>query len=317
MVRPLRGTLLALVLMMCASQATAARLRVVGSSALFPFVVAVAERFGYQFEFGTPVVESTGTGGGIKYFCSGRGARFPDIVSASRPMTASEKELCARCHVGEILEIPLGLDALVLVRAKEGLFFDLSVEEVRRASEAQTPLPMRWQDVNTQFPDEVIKLFLPPLTAGTREVFHELILGKNARERRDGALRSVADQESVIARKLVQTPDAIGVISYAFLYKNQDTLRPFKMNGVEPTVATITNKRYPLVRPVYLYVKKEALQNQKDLQAFVRYVVSDCVTVLLERYGLVGLPPREKKGVLMRLNHVLKQEHKARALCQG
>lgn len=316
-VGPLWGACLGVIVMMLAPAAVSAPLRVVGSSALFPFIVAVAERFGYQFDYGTPVVESTGTGGGIKYFCSGSGARFPDIVSASRPMTLSERALCARHHIEDILEIPLGLDALVLVRAKEGLFFDLTKDQLRQAIEDKAPLPLRWQEISARFPDEAIKIFLPPQTAGTREVFHHIVVGDEGHERQDGALRSVADQESVIARKLMQTPDAVGVISFAFLYKNQDTLRPFKINSVEPTLETITSKRYPLVRPVFVYVKMDALKEQKNVQAFVRYIASDCVEVLLTRYGLVSLPRKERVHLRARLDQLITGPHKSRGLCQG
>jgi phosphate transport system substrate-binding protein len=270
--------------------------QIVGSSALAPFIVAVAERFGYEYPYGTPVVESTGTGGGIKYFCGGTHERYPPLVSASRPMSQGERAYCKRHGVEEIVEIALGLDALVVVRAKEGLFFPLSMAQLKAATQKVPPLPLRWQEIDRSFPDDPIKIFAPPETSGTRETFDELVFGKKGQARTDGALRSVADQESVIARKLTQTPDAIGVLSYAFLIKNHETLRAFALSGVTPDRETILNRKYPLVRQVYLYAKKSTLKKREDVHAFVAYITSGCVQGFLSRYGLLPLSAKDQRA---------------------
>jgi phosphate transport system substrate-binding protein len=273
--------------------AQAEPLRIVGSSALFPFIVATAERFGYEMDTDTPVVESTGTGGGIKFFCSGTTKAYPDMVTASRPMTPLEKAYCARHGVHGVTEIALGLDALVVARAREGLFFPLTVAQLRAAVQEASHLPTKWQEVSPTFPYEQIKVFLPPETAGTRETFEHLVLSKRGKCRKDGAVRSVADQEGVIARKLSLAPEAMGVLSYAFLIKNHDTLKAFHINGVSPTKHTITSGTYPLVRHVFLYVKTRALQDKEQVRAFVHYITSKQMEELLSSYGLLPLSPRE------------------------
>ena len=270
--------------------------QIVGSSALAPFIVAVAERFGYEYPYGTPVVESTGTGGGIKFFCSGTHVRYPPLVTASRPMSQGERDYCKRHRVEDLVEIPLGLDALVVVRAKEGLFFPLSIDQLKTATQNTLPLPLKWQDIDRSFPDDPIKIFVPPETAGTRETFEALVLGQKGRARTDGALRSVADQESVIARKLIQTPDAMGVVSYAFLIKNHERLQAFTLEGVAPQRETILNKKYPLVRQVYLYVKKSAMRDREDVHAFVSYITSPCVQKFLSLYGLLPLSLKDQRA---------------------
>ena len=105
------------------------QIKIVGSSTVFPFSTTVAERFGKSGDFKTPVVESTGSGGGLKLFCSGVGTEHPDITNASRRIKASEVEKCASNGIDEIVEVKIGYDGIVLANSKAADQFDLSLRD--------------------------------------------------------------------------------------------------------------------------------------------------------------------------------------------
>ena len=161
------------------------QIRAVGSSTVYPFVSTAAEQFGQGGKFKTPIVESTGTGGGFKLFCSGLGDATPDINNASRPITDSEKELCAKNGVTKIVEIPIGYDGIVLANAKDAHHFDLSKKQIFLALARQLPgkdgKPVanphkKWSDIDSKLPAQDIQVYGPPPTSGTRDAFIELAM---------------------------------------------------------------------------------------------------------------------------------------------
>lgn len=280
---------------------SSAPLRIVGSSAMYPFLVAVAERFGYAQGERTPIVEATGTGGGIKSFCSKRGPESPSLVAASRPMTEKERAFCRQQGIVSLLEIPLGLDGLVLATPKnQGTFLkNVTLKELFRAvshppSLSKQALPVRWSDITPRLPSVRLKILVPSTASGTREAFEALVL-KGIPARQDRVLRSAADQETVLVQKLLKTQEAVGVLSYAYLEKNRTSLEPIALEGILPTRATIRSKAYPLVRRVYVYVKGEHWGLNKALAPFVAYLLDPRTENLLAENGLIPLGKEERQ----------------------
>jgi phosphate transport system substrate-binding protein len=257
-------------------------IRIVGSSTVYPFAAAVAERFARANPgVGAPIIESTGTGAGMKLFCAGVGERFPDIENASRRMKASEAKLCAQNGVSRITEIQVGLDGIVLAGGKGSPTLALTTRDIYLAI-AATPYgkpnkAKTWRDVNAKLPAIPIKVFGPPPTSGTRDAIGELLMTpaceKNAAVaalkktneakfkaictgiRTDGAYVEAGENDNLIVRKLGVTSGAYGFFGYSYLEENQGTLRGATINGVGPTYNSIANFSYPGARPLYIYVK--------------------------------------------------------------
>ncbi|MFN3523640.1 MAG: substrate-binding domain-containing protein [Phenylobacterium sp.] len=294
-----------------------------GSSTVFPFATRVAENVARTTGGSPAKVESLGTGGGIKLFCSGTGSSYPDIANASRPMKKSEFEACAANGVNDVVEIKIGFDGIVIANALNGATYDLSEEEIFRALAADLPTgegfapnPNKtWADVDKTLPAERIQVYGPPPTSGTRDAFVELgmeggavkipqlaELKKSDSEaftarahtiRSDGAWTDSGENDNAIVQTLTKTPGSLGVFGYSFLENNADQVKPATINGVKPTHETIADGSYPLARSLYIYVKKGNIGVTPGLREYVAAFVSDAATgkggYLLER-GLIPLP---------------------------
>ncbi|WP_133365342.1 substrate-binding domain-containing protein [Qipengyuania sediminis] len=277
-----------------AGSETRESVRALGSSTVFPFAKAVAEsltRTNPQVK--SPIIESTGTGSGIKLFCSGVGAATPDIVNASRRMKASEYASCKANGVADVIEIQVGLDGLAFASARGGIQLNLTPAAVYKALAARPfgkPQTARtWRDVDPSLPAEPILVYGPPSTSGTRDAFNELVMEKGCQTdpgtkalkeadedrfkaictelRTDGAYVSQGEQDNLIVQKIENNPRAVGVFGFSYLEENADKLRAHTMDGVAPTYETITSFAYPDARPLYIYVKKahlEAIPGLKD-----------------------------------------------------
>ena len=257
-------------------------IRIVGSSTVYPFASAVAERFARANPgVPAPIIESTGTGAGMKLFCAGVGERFPDIENASRRMKASEAKLCAQNGVSRITEIQVGLDGIVLAGGKASPLLNLTTRDIYLALAAapfgKPNKAKTWRDVNGKLPAIPIEVYGPPPTSGTRDAIGELLMTpaceKNAAVaalkktneakfkaictgiRRDGAYVEAGENDNLIVRKLGVTPGAYGFFGYSYLEENQGTLRGATVNGVAPGYNAIANFSYPGARPLYIYVK--------------------------------------------------------------
>ncbi len=268
--------------------------RVVGSSTVYPFATAVAEQLA-QSGGKAPVIESTGTGAGIKLFCAGVGAAHPDIADASRRMKASEYELCKKNGVTEVVEVQVGLDGIAFAEANAGPGMALTPEDVYKALAAnpfgKPNTAKTWQDVNPALPAIPILVYGPPTTSGTRDALAELILTKGCETdpamkalkktdegahkkvctgvREDGAYVDAGENDNLIVQKISQNPKAIGVFGFSFLEENPDSLKGITMSGVTPTYQTISDFTYPGARPLYIYVKKAHLNAIKGLADYV------------------------------------------------
>ena len=294
-----------------------------GSSTVFPFTTRVAETFARKSGGKAPRVESLGTGGGIKLFCSGVGPNTPDIANASRPMKASEFEACAKNGVTDIVEIKIGFDGLVIANARTAPAYDFRPQDIYLGLAAEAPSgsgfaknpATTWKQVNPALPAERIQVYGPPPTSGTRDSFVELGMEAGAKKvpamaalreqdedafkqragrlREDGGWVDSGENDNAIVQTLTRTPGALGAFGYSFLDQNRSTVKPAKINGVAPTPETIANGTYPLSRSLFIYVKKAHLASTPKLREFVAEYVSEAAAGrggYLQDRGLIPLP---------------------------
>jgi phosphate transport system substrate-binding protein len=306
------------------------QIRIVGSSTVFPFTTAVAENFGRANpQFRPPIVESTGTGGGIKLFCAGVGARHPDIVNASRRIKASEMRDCAKNGVRQVIEIQVGIDGLVLAQAKAGPPVSLTLAQVYAAL-AATPFgqPQRartWRDLSPALPPLRIEVIGPPPTSGTRDSFNELYMEAGCdtdpamaalrksdpsrhkalcvRVREDGAYVEAGENDNLIVQKLVANPTAIGVFGFSYFEENADKLKGVPVNGVAATYENVAVGRYPGARAIYIYVKGEHVRAVRGMREFIAEYMKESTIGpkgYLARRGLIAMPAERRAEVRAR-----------------
>lgn len=282
------------------------QIRIVGSSTVYPFSATVAEQFGKAQPFRTPIVESTGSGGGLKLFCAGLGDRHPDIANASRRIKQSEINRCAINGVGDMIEVKIGYDGIVIANSKKSGKFALTLRDVFLALARDIPdrngklqpNPNRfWKDVNPALPATRIEVLGPPPTSGTRDAFVELAMeggcdtfkwvealkttDRQAYKslchtiREDGAFIEAGENDNLIVQKLVANPDALGVFGYSFLDQNTDKLQGSSINGHGPTFENISDGKYPVSRPLYFYVKAGHMGSVAGIRQFMTEFVSE------------------------------------------
>ena len=305
-----------------ASTAAEARtqMRAVGSSTVYPFAKQVAERVARANpRLGSPIIESTGTGAGIKLFCAGVGERFPDVANASRRMKASEAKACAANGVTKITEIQVGIDGIALSTSKRTPLTGLTTRDVYLAL-AKTPFgkPNRaktWKDVNAKLPALPIRVYGPPPTSGTRDAFGELVMTagcdsnpgmaavKKANEqkykaictgmREDGAFIEAGENDNLIVQKLEANPGTVGIFGYSYLEENANLLKGISINGVAPTYDAISSFKYPGARPLYVYVKNAHVGAIPSIKAFVAEFTKESAfgpRGYLRQAGLIAAP---------------------------
>ena len=295
------------------------QIRIVGSSTVYPFTKAVAERFAQSNpSFTAPIVESTGTGAGMKLFCAGVGTQHPDIENASRRIKKSELEDCAKNGVKQVIEVPIGIDGLALIEsAGQPRNFALTSEDIYKAlaatpyGKAQTA--KTWKDVNPSLPAVAIQVFGPPPTSGTRDSFAELILEKGCDKnpemkalkesnsdrhkevctkiREDGAYVEAGENDNLLVQKVAGNPGAIGVLGYSFFEENKAQVRAISLNGVTPSSESISSLQYPGARQMFIYAKGEHIQAVPGLREFLaEYAKGWAAGGYLAQHGLIPSP---------------------------
>lgn len=292
-------------------------IHIVGSSAIYPFAIAVAETFHQKKQLPTPIVESTGTGGGIKLFCNRLGQRSPDIVLASRPMTIQEKSYCQMRHVDDILEIVLGYDGIVIATPDAKIPFSLTRDQLYKALaheiEHQPNHHLYWSDISKHFPKRKILLLGPSSASGTHEAFSQLIMKNNSEIRHDDVYNEASDQETVLLQKLQFQSEALGLFSLSFAILNSDKITPLEIEGVKPSFKTIMSGAYPLSRPLYLYVKKAHFSLIPGLDHFIKEFISIEASGLkgyLTSFGFIPQPEDKRFKEEMKLNKALNLDRK-------
>ncbi len=268
------------------AQASREQLRIVGSSTLYPFITITAERFG-KLSGHTPVVEATGTGGGLHLFCSGNSLKYPDIVNASREIKPSEQTLCKKNGVSNIKEIMIGYDGIVIAESIEATNLNFSKKELFLALAKKIPQNGKlvdnfyrtWKEINPKLPDTKIEVYGPSFTSGTRDAFIELVMhdfcnSPGCKEiREDGAYIEMPENDNLIIHKLLRNKQALGIISFSLLAENSK-IKAATIHNILPTKESIINEKYPLARPLFIYVNEDHLKLLPSLAEFITELTS-------------------------------------------
>jgi phosphate transport system substrate-binding protein len=282
------------------------QIEIVGSSTVFPFSTAVAEQFGRSSPFKTPVVEATGSGGGLKLFCAGIGLEHPDITNASRRIKPNEFQKCQANGI-DMTEIMIGFDGIVLANAKGAAALKLTRQQIYLATAKMVPTPghscqseacvmvanpyRNWRDIDASLPDSKIEILGPPPTSGTRDAFQELAMSKGANQfaylkklkktdksrwkkltrtmREDGAWIDAGENDNLMVQKLSANPNAVGVFGFSFLDQNSDRLKGASIEGVPPSFDNIADGAYGISRSLYFYVKQAHIGTVPGIAEFV------------------------------------------------
>ncbi|MBB4284452.1 substrate-binding domain-containing protein [Roseospira goensis] len=278
------------------------QIRIVGSSTVYPFTTVAAETFGKKTGYPTPVVESTGSGGGLKLFCAGLGVEHPDFTNASRAIKASEIETCASNGVDKITEMKVGYDGIVMANSKAAPVLDLTKEQVFLALAKDVPVDgewvanpnTKWSDIDPSLPDADIEVLGPPPTSGTRDAFLELVMEPGCESfeacasldgdafdaraftlREDGGFVEAGENDNLIVQKLEANADAVGIFGYSFLDQNLDKIQGAMIDGEAPTFENIASGAYPVSRPLFVYVKVAHMGVIPGMEEFLEEYTSD------------------------------------------
>lgn len=310
------------------------QISIVGSSTVYPFVTVVAEHFGLTSSFKTPKIESTGSGGGLKLFCSGLGLRTPDITNASRRIKQSEVDSCRENGVTEIIEVKIGYDGIVLANSKKADVMKVTLKDVYSALAKDIPNPdgsqsfianpyKMWSDVNADLPKTEIMVLGPPPTSGTRDAFVELAMEGGCKKfdwvaamkkadksaykarchsiREDGAYVETGENDNLIVQKLSVNPDAFGIFGFSFLEQNMDIVQGALIGDVTPVFETISDGSYPISRALYFYVKKQHVGIIPGIAEYIKAFINPEATgengYLIER-GLIPLDKAEHQSIM-------------------
>ncbi len=337
MARGFLKVLLAATLFVASASLAQARdqIKIVGSSTVFPFSSFVAEEFGATGKFKTPVVESTGTGGGFKLFTAGVGTQTPDISNASRRIKRSEFETAEQNGVTDISEALIGFDGIVVAQNKDAAPLNLTLQQLALAVLAEIPKDGKlipnpytsWDQISPDLPKRKIIVYGPPTSSGTRDAFEELVVEPVAHKlggyekgykkiRQDNAYVPSGENDNLIVQKLTKDKEAVGVFGYSFYEENQDSLSVAKIESWTPNMDSIASGSYPISRSLYFYVKNAHYDKVPGLKEYVELFMSEKMigdNGALKRIGLVPLPAAERekarKKVLGRVK-VTKEELK-------
>ncbi|MBF0621177.1 MAG: substrate-binding domain-containing protein [Magnetococcales bacterium] len=318
------------------------QIRITGSSTVHPFSTEVSDHFGKDFSYKKPIVQSTGTGGGMKTFCAGIGEEHPDIVNASRRISQQESELCRQNGVYHLIEVHIGYDGIVFANSKRSPKFNFTLKDIYTALADQVPSPYhvgnivknhksRWSKVNTNLPDKHIWVIGPPKTSGTRDAFEKLIMEPGCSEyrimrvmknkdisqynqtchtiRQDGAYIESGEDDERIVSELSINKSAIGIFGYGFLSRNQDTLQGSSINGIKPHFDNIANGSYPGHRPLFVYVKKQHLDLVDGIREYIGEFISSRAIGekgYLVESGLIPLNEKDRQKMVRRVQKALR-----------
>ena len=309
--------------------------QVAGSSTVLPYASIVAEAFGENFDFPTPVVESGGSSAGLKRFCEGVGENTIDIANASRAIRPAEVEACAAAGVTDIVEVRIGYDGIVFASQLDGpeyttfepadIFNALAPKVLVDGELVDNPYT-KWSDFNADLPDEEILAFIPGTKHGTREVFEEKVVaagceatgafeamiesGMSEDDAEDACLAVRSDGRSVdidgdyteTLARIDANANGIGVFGLAFYENNTDKLKVATMSGVEPTTESISTGEYPVSRPLYFYIKAAHIGVIPGLKEFAEFFVSNEIagpSGPLAAYGLVADPALDETQAMV------------------
>lgn len=310
------GLWAALLLLCLQTVQSAPMLRIVGSSTVFPFAATVAEHFSYKTHEPIPLIETVGTGAGIKLFCGL--LEGPDGVMASRLFTAKEEEQCQKNGV-TFERFTIGQDGLVLIEKKKGQPLSLTLhdldqalsEKIQQGKECVKNTHKTWRDIQPHFPSTPIRVLGPAPHSGTYDILIEKI-GNTCGPflRRDGIYIEAAANENLIIQKIRNAPDTMGIVTFSFYDQNRGLLDALALNGVLPSLASIQNGSYLLSRPLYFYLKTNQLNQHPARRAYaLEFTSPEAIgeAGYLNPKGLIPLSPNEQKIMHDRANSLIEK----------
>ena len=279
--------LCAVVLFSSLAQAAEQSIKVVGSSTVYPFTTVVAERFGKDTKYGTPIVESTGTGGGMKLFCAGIGINTPSVTNASRAIKSKEAALCEKNGVS-FVEFKVGNDGIAFANSVEGPKIDITKEQLWQAMALLGPQPKKWSDIDPNLPNYDIKIMTPPPTSGTRDAWNSLVMkkgcpadilkekGKKAcyQLREDGGVIEVGENDTLLINKMGGDKQLFAIFGFSYLDSSRDKVQAAKIEGSVISLDSIQSYDYPIARPLFIYFKKEHMDIVPGLEKFMKTYIS-------------------------------------------
>ena len=299
------------------------QIKIVGSSTVYPFTSYVAEEFKAVTGNPTPVVESTGTGGGMKLFCAGDGLDTPDFTNAPRPIKADEFAICVKNGVTDITGMMVGFDGIAIAQSKSNGEFALTKEQLFLALADEVPgkdgklmkNPYKtWNEIDAKLPNRKITVYGPPTTSGTRDSFDEMVMeaaskkfdaygdkkGKYKAIRQDGVFVPAGENDNLIVQKLTKDTAAFGIFGYSFLEENGDKVNGATVDGIAPTSENISSGKYPISRSLFIYAKNSHRGKVKGMDEFFKLYVDDKMVGqkgVLKTIGLVPMTSDELKKV--------------------
>ena len=279
--------LCAVVLFSSLAQAAEQSIKVVGSSTVYPFTTVVAERFGKDTKYGTPIVESTGTGGGMKLFCAGIGINTPSVTNASRAIKSKEAALCEKNGVS-FVEFKVGNDGIAFANSVKGPKIDVTKEQLWQAMALLGPQPKKWSDIDPSLPNYDIKIMTPPPTSGTRDAWNSLVMkkgcpadilkekGKKAcyQLREDGGVIEVGENDTLLINKMAGDKQLFAIFGFSYLDSSRDKVQAAKIEGSVISLDSIQSYDYPIARPLFIYFKKEHMDLVPGLKKFMKTYIS-------------------------------------------
>ena len=282
-------------------------IKIVGSSTVYPFTTVVAERFAKDTKYGAPIVESTGTGGGMKLFCAGIGPNSPSVTNASRAIKAKEAKLCESNGVA-FIEIAVGNDGIAFVNSVKGEQINFTKQQLWAALAEHGPKPKYWNEIDAGLPRQEIKILVPPPTSGTRDAWNDLVMGQGcpkelkakdkkacAKMREDGAAIEAGENDTLIVNKLVTDTSAYGIMGFSYLLANKDKIQAATVEGKAISLASIQDYSYPIARPLFVYFKRQHFGVVPGLKQFLNSYVSNKAMGPKGYLSDIGLVPLDSK----------------------
>jgi len=279
--------LCAVVLFSSLAQAATNSIKVVGSSTVYPFTTVVAERFGKDTKYSTPVVESTGTGGGMKLFCAGIDTNSPSMTNASRAIKSKEKALCEKNGVS-FIEFKVGNDGIAFANSVKGPTINVTKQQLWQAMALEGPKPKLWSDIDPSLPNFPIKIMTPPPTSGTRDAWNSLVMKKGCpaeilkekgkkvcyQMREDGAVIEVGENDTLLINKMAGDRELFAIFGFSYLDSSRDKVQAAKIEGKEISLDSIQSYEYPIARPLFVYFKQQHMDIVPGLEKFMKAYIS-------------------------------------------
>ena len=273
------------------------QIRIAGSHTLEPIAQHVSQEFSKETTFPSPSYKSVGSETDLAMLLNGRNMQDADIAMMSHNIDASELSQTRVGEVNDIIQIPVGLDGIVIANSRQGAKFSLTLKDLFLALAAEVPVKGKleknpyetWNQIRPDLPKQKILVYGPPSTSGTRQVFVEKVItkqsencpeyreyaGKYAKIRHDGAYVVLFDQEQAMLDELRINRDALAIISYVLYIQNTDVVRSSTIDGIAPTYDNIVSGKYPVSRTLFMCVQGSHIAQVKGIRAYIELFLSE------------------------------------------